>query len=217
MVAQPVGEPDFDDLTARARIRTAALKLFAERGTTAATMRDIAAAAGVSAGLVRHHFGSKEGLRDACDAYALDRLMRIKEQAVLEGQLADPGFLSSVHPTILALNQYLARALLDGSPAAAGIFDEMVGLTEEWLALHNPDASTDRTAHAAVIVAMQVGMLAMHDHLSRALGADILTPAGHLRMAHGSLDVYAHPLVTPEQAVQAHAAIDDAIQRQRHK
>ncbi len=69
-------------------------------------IRDIARAAGVSAGLVRHHFGSKEALRDACDSYALDRLMRIKEQALLEGHMADPGFLPAVHPTVLSLYRY---------------------------------------------------------------------------------------------------------------
>ena len=60
-----------EDLTARARIRDAAIELFAERGIGSATIRDIAQAAGVSSGLVRHHFGSKDGLRRACDEYAM--------------------------------------------------------------------------------------------------------------------------------------------------
>jgi AcrR family transcriptional regulator len=197
--AHPVGDPAFEDLTARARIRDAALRLFAERGIDAATIRDIAKAAGVSAGLVRHHFGSKEALRDACDSYALDRLMRIKEQAVLDGQLADPGFMSAVHPTVLALYRYLARALLDGSPAAASMFDDMVELAEQWLARHHPGQSTDPRAYAAVLVAMQIGMLGMHDHLSRALGADILSPEGHLRMSRGTVDLHSHALLSPVQ------------------
>jgi AcrR family transcriptional regulator len=208
MVAQPVGDPAFEDLTARARIRDAALRLFAERGIDAATIRDIAKAAGVSAGLVRHHFGSKEALRDACDSYALDRLMRIKEQAVLEGQLADAGFMSAVHPTVLSLYRYLARALLDGSSAAASMFDDMVELAEQWLARYHPGQSTDPRAYAAVLVAMQIGMLGMHDHLSRALGADILSPEGHLRMTRGAVDLHSHALLNPDQAAQAHAALD---------
>src|SRR3954465_4118441 len=65
------------DLTARARIRDAAIELFAERGVEAATIRDIAQAAGASSGLLRHHFGSKEGLRDACDEFALSELLRV--------------------------------------------------------------------------------------------------------------------------------------------
>jgi AcrR family transcriptional regulator len=208
MAADPVGDPAFEDLTARARIRDAALRLFAERGTDGATIRDIAKAAGVSAGLVRHHFGSKEALRAACDSYALERLMRIKEQAVLEGQGADPGFLPAVHPTVLALYRYLARALLDGSPAAASMFDDMVELAEQWLTRYHPGQSADPRAYAAVLVAMQIGMLGMHDHLSRALGADILSPEGHLRMSRGSVDLHSHALLSPDLAAQALAAFD---------
>jgi AcrR family transcriptional regulator len=207
--------PDAEDLTARARIRDAALRMFADRGTDKATIRDIARDAGVSPGLVRHHFGSKEALREACDTYALDRLMRIKESAVLDGRLADPGFLSAHHPTLLGLYRYFARALLDGSEAAAAMFDEMVTLTEQWLADHHPHAATDRRAYAAVLCAMQIGMLGMHDHLSRALGADILTPAGHLRMSRGAVDIHASALITPEQATQAHAAFDALQQPER--
>jgi AcrR family transcriptional regulator len=208
MSARLSGDPAFEDLTARARIRDAALRLFGERGIDGATVRDIAKAAGVSPGLVRHHFGSKEGLRDACDSYALDRLVRIKEEAVLEGHLSEPAFLASVHPTVLALNRYFARGMLDGSPAAASMFDEMVELTEQWLARHNPGRSTDPRGYAAVLVAMQVGMLGMHEHLSRALGADVLSPEGHLRMTRASVDLHSNALLSAEQAADAYAAVD---------
>jgi AcrR family transcriptional regulator len=67
-MARPVGDPAFEDLTARARIRHAAIRLFADRGIDGTTVRDIAREAGVSPGLLRHHFGSKEALRQVCDA-----------------------------------------------------------------------------------------------------------------------------------------------------
>jgi TetR/AcrR family transcriptional regulator, regulator of cefoperazone and chloramphenicol sensitivity len=207
-MVQAIGDPGFEDLTARARIRDAALRLFAERGIDGATIRDIARAAGVSGGLVRHHFGSKEGLRDACDAHALQRLMAIKEQAVLEGRMADPGFLPAAHPTILLLYRYLARSMVDGSKAAASMFDDMVEVAEQWLDRHNPGQSGDPRAYAAVLVAMQTGLLVLHEHLSRALGADIFGPEGHLRMIRAAIDLYSKPLLSPEQASQARAAID---------
>src|SRR5215467_4596367 len=116
---RPVGDPAFEDLTGRARIRDAAIRLFAERGIDGTTVRDIAALAGVSPGLLRHHFGSKEALREACDVYALDRLVKIKEEFILDDQVANPAFLPSVHPTIVLLYKYVTRALLDGSPSAA--------------------------------------------------------------------------------------------------
>jgi len=48
----------FEDLTARARIREAALRHFADDGYEGATIRAIARSAGVSPGLLRHHYGS---------------------------------------------------------------------------------------------------------------------------------------------------------------
>ena len=76
----------FEDLTARARIREAALMHFAEEGYERATVRAIARSAGVSPGLLRHHYGSKEELRTACDDYVFESLHRLNEQL-----LEDPG------------------------------------------------------------------------------------------------------------------------------
>jgi TetR/AcrR family transcriptional regulator, regulator of cefoperazone and chloramphenicol sensitivity len=196
-----------EDLTARARIRDAALRLFAERGIDGATIRDIAAAAGVSSGLVRHHFGSKEALRDACDSYAMDRMNRIREQMFAEGRLADQSFMGSVHPTTMLLQAYLVRSMMDGSDAAASMFDEMVELGERWLAGQRIE-SPDLRAYAAVLVAMQLGVFLMREQLSRALGEDVGTPAGHARMMSGFVDVFSNPLLTPDQTAQIHAAME---------
>jgi AcrR family transcriptional regulator len=59
--------PVDNDLTARAAIRNATLRLFADRGPDAVSVRAIASEAGVSPALVLHHFGSKAGLREAVD------------------------------------------------------------------------------------------------------------------------------------------------------
>jgi TetR/AcrR family transcriptional regulator, regulator of cefoperazone and chloramphenicol sensitivity len=202
------GEPAFEDLTARARIRDAALRLFGERGMDVTTIRGIAAAAGVSGGLVRHHFGSKEGLRDACDAYALEQVMRLKEQAVVEGQMAAPRFLAGAQPTLLLFYRYLARSMLDGSPAAAAMFEEMVDLGDRWLAEHHRGLIDDQRAYSALLVAMELGALSMNEQLSQALGADIFSREGHLRLAKAKIDFYSRPLLTPELAALSHAAID---------
>ncbi len=203
MAASAAGERSAGDLTARARIRDAALRLFAERGLDGTTIRDIAKEAGVSSGLIRHHFGSKDDLRSACDSYALDRMMRIKEQAVLEGQLGNPGFMSAAHPTVLLTLRYLARSLVDGSPAAEAMYDEMVELGEDWLDRHHPGQVSD----PQVLVAMQSGLLMMHSQLSRWLGADIFTAEGHLRLTAAMIDFYSQPLLSPELAEQARAAV----------
>ena len=196
-----------EDLTARARIRDAALRLFADRGMDGATVRDIAKEAGVSPGLLRHHFGSKEALRDACDAYALDRLMEIKAEAYDGGGLAQPGFMMGMHPTILLLYRYLARSLADGSPAATRMYDEMIALTEQWFVDHGIKTA-DPHGYAVVLVTQQIGLLVMQHQLSRALGADILTTEGHLRMVSGLIEYHSHALMEPEIAAHARAAID---------
>ena len=70
-----------EDLTARARIRDAAITSFAATGFDA-TVRQIATQAGVSGGLVIHHFGSKDGLRAACDAEVLRRIFELKSDTL---------------------------------------------------------------------------------------------------------------------------------------
>jgi len=207
VVASAAGDRSAEDLTARARIRDAALRLFAERGLDGTTIMDIAKEAGVSGGLIRHHFGSKDGLRTACDSYALDQMMRIKEQAVLQGQLSNPAFMSAAHPTVLLTLRYLARSLVDGSPAAVAMYDEMVALGEDWLTQHHAGQVSDPHGYAAVLVAMQSGLLMMHSQLSRWLGADVFTAEGHLRLSAAMIDFYSQPLLSPELAEQARASV----------
>ena len=206
-------QPAPEDLTARARIRNAALRLFAERGIERATIREIARAAGVSGGLVRHHFGSKEQLRDACDAWALERGRWIDE-GVLEADDA-PHFFSAVHPEALLLTRYLTNSMLDGSAAAAAMFDRMVDVAERWLAEHHAEAmTTDPRAVAAVYVAMLEGPILLHDQVSHALGTDILTPEGHVRVLTALVDL--HGLMLPDAYVtQARKALDRLPTRPR--
>jgi AcrR family transcriptional regulator len=200
-----------DDLTARARIRDAAIQLFAERGIAAATIRDIAQAAGVSSGLVRHHFGSKEALRDVCDVYAKERLDRFRDEVFEGGKLADSGFLVANHPTMRLLQRYLVQSMMDGSSAASAMFEKMVDLGEEWIAKQHV-ATRDARAYAAVVCAMQMGVFLMHDQLSQVLGVDMNTTEGYVRMNRGFVDAAVNTMLTPEQAEQLHAAMDQLQQ-----
>lgn len=208
MSASAPDGPPVEDLTARARIRDAALRLFGDLGADNATVRQIARAAGVSGGLVRHHFGSKADLRAACDSYALNQLVRLKEQALREGRVAGPRFLSSVQPAMLVLFKYLARTMVDGSPVAGSMFDEMVKTAAAWLSEHHRGHVGDPEAYAALLVAMELGALTMHQQLSRSLGADIFEPEGHLRLARAKVDFYSQPLLSAELADRAHLSLD---------
>ncbi|GAA1805489.1 TetR/AcrR family transcriptional regulator [Actinomadura chokoriensis] len=202
-------DPATEDLTARARIRDAALLQFAERGMKGATFRGIAEAAGVSVGLVQHHFGSKDELREACDAYTLDTVRRLSDAS---GGAGDPGFQAWAERLGLPVRRYLARALVDGSAAAARLFDDLVDTTERYLTDPPPGFTTPdtRDAHAfsAAIVAMTVGVEVLHEHLSRVLGADTFTTEGSLRLRRAVLEVFAGRMLSPELAEQGHAAMD---------
>ena len=167
------------------------MRCFAEQGAKATTIRTVAEQAGVTPGLVSHHFGTKQGLRDACDAYVLEYL-RDGITTGIERGLADPNFLSSVYQSAPVVLRYLGRALVDGSTAAASLFDNIVTLTEDYLAGHppQPDASrSDPRAQAAVLIAMRLGMWVLHDHLVRALDADALTPEVLSRVSAALVDI----------------------------
>lgn len=198
-----------EDLTARARIRDAAIDLFAERGIGPATIRDIAQAAGVSSGLLRHHFGSKEGLRDACDEHALARLATVRQQMLRGGGLADQSFLAAIRPEAMRLQSYLVRSMMDGSRGAEAMFLRMVEAGEDWLA--GTDIETaDPRAYSAVLVAMQMGMFLMHDQIAKAIGMRVDPPFsfGHARVLRAAVEIFGHPLLAPEQADQALKALD---------
>jgi len=197
----------FEDLTARARIREAALKQFAEQGYERATIRAIARSAGVSPGLLRHHYGSKEKLREACDDYVFEALHRLNEQL-----LVDPGSGADTRQSSKRFGPYLARSLADGSATAGPIFDEMVTMTEQWLA--RADASRtdtpaiDRRTRAALATAMAVGIPLLHEHVSRAIGVDMFEPEGDRIVALALLDIYSHKMIDERTAAAAGAGLD---------
>jgi AcrR family transcriptional regulator len=112
------------DLTARARVRDAAVECFAEQGFDA-PFRMIAARAGVSPGLITHHFGSKAALRAQCDAEVLRRYRAAKSDGIarpsahlLEG-LTDPG----ASATILV---YILRAIHAGGQPARDFLESLI-------------------------------------------------------------------------------------------
>jgi len=207
----------FEDLTARARIRDAAIRLFADKGMDGTTVRDIAQAAGVSPGLLRHHFGSKEGLREVCDEYVLDRAMGIKTEILLDGKLANPGFMPSVHPTVMLTYRYITRALLDWSPAAAKLFDRMVDVAELWIDKMAPGITEDKRGFATVLVGMQSGLIAMHEHVSRNFGTDMFETEGYSRMVGVLVDFHSTTMLDPELAAEAHRAMDELRANQKEQ
>ena len=204
-VVQPYEEVVvFEDLTARARIREAALKHFSEEGYERATIRRIAQSAGVSPGLLRHHYGSKDALRKTCDDHVVEMLRGLNRKI-----LEDPSSSAVLGQTSQRVGRYVTRALADGSAGIGLIFDEMVTMTEQWLAradeARSDPPAIDRRIRAALVTAMKVGIPLLHDHVSRVLGTDMFEPEGERLVALALIDIYSHKLLGEEDSSAAKA------------
>lgn len=169
-----------DDRTAKARIRDAAISCFAESGIAATTARKVAAAAGVSPGLVIHHFGSMDGLRTACDEYVVARIRELKSDAMAAGAGFDPLAALRSQQTGPPLAKYLARTLIDESPHVADLVDEIVADAAEYSETGVATGMLTPTKYprerAAILTMWSLGALVLHEHLDRLIGVDITEP-----------------------------------------
>ena len=121
------------DLTAVARIRDAAIDQFAQHGF-AVGLRAIAEAAGVSAALVIHHFGSKEGLRKACDDYVAEEIRNSKSEALTSNDPASwLGQMAEIE-SYAALTGYVVRSLQTGGELAMMLWQRMIENAEDYFA-----------------------------------------------------------------------------------
>ncbi|MCZ7415997.1 TetR/AcrR family transcriptional regulator [Streptomyces sp. WMMC897] len=184
-----------EDLTSRARIRDAALAQFAEHGSKGATIKSIAAAAGVSPGLLQHHFGSKKALQEACDAYVMAAFDGLDRFGLNGGEITKPDFVEELLAKSSLVIRYIARAMVEGSPLAAALFDNGAAVAEEFLVGIAPDRFPAGSAEAgdagAVMAAMHFATIVLHDHLGRRMGDDVLAPQHSHRIGVAMLDIYA--------------------------
>lgn len=172
-------EGPVDDRTAKARIRDAAIGSFAENGIAGTTVRGIATAAGVSPGLVIHHFGSMDELRVACDEHIATTIGRFKHDAMSGGPNLD--VLAALRNAPNGpLMGYLARVLTDDSPTVAALVDDLVADAESYIqqgvdsGILQP--ATDPRGRAVVLTLWNLGALVLHRHLHRLLGVDLTDP-----------------------------------------
>ncbi len=121
-----------DDLTAVARIRDAAIDQIGQHGFTVG-LRAIAQAAGVSAALVIHHFGSRDGLLQACDDYIIEQIRESKSESL---RSADPSswFAQMAEiQTYAPMMAYLVRSMQSGGALAKAFWQRMLDNAEEYL------------------------------------------------------------------------------------
>lgn len=185
---------DDRDVTARGRILEAAVELFSAYGFRSTTVRAIADSAGVSAGLVLHHFGSKEELRRECDDRVVDFI-------------AAKGMGAAADVTAGAANQfgpYIARMLHEAGEASDALFDRLLesarSAVEAGVSSGTMARSSDIDAQAVALLTLGVAPFFLSTQLARWTGGD--AEAGIARVAGPIADIYARGLfVNPSQTV----------------
>ncbi|MET4428313.1 MULTISPECIES: TetR family transcriptional regulator [unclassified Mycolicibacterium] len=199
-----------DDLTATARIRDSAIEQFGEHGFDVG-LRAIATAAGVSAALVIHHFGSKDGLRAACDAYIAEFVKTTKTESL---QNADPATWFAQMAEIESyapMMAYLVRSMQTGGDLAKSLWRTMIDNAEEYLE-EGVRAGTIKPSHdpkaRAKFIAMSGGggfllYIQLHDN-PRDLRAVLHDYAQDMVLP--ALEVYSEGLLSDSTMYDAFAA-----------
>jgi AcrR family transcriptional regulator len=189
------------DLTTRARLRDAAIRRFASDGFDS-SVRDIAANAGVTAGLITHHFGSKQALRDECDAEVLRRIRDLKGEAMSLGPTNAIALMATANDFGDSF-AYIMRSVREGSAAGKAFLEHMVEDAKVYIAdgvakgmLHQ---SRDPDGQALVLVTHALGgmllQLTLLDENDFSDGAGMLARLA-ARTTLPTLEIYAEGLLT---------------------
>lgn len=149
-----------DDLTAKARIRNAALDLYSQYGEDRVSMRAVASAAGVTIGLVQHHFKTKAGLRTAVDQLVVDYFASTLAEVPTDGSPSEVvaardeairGMLRENPPVA----NYVRRALLEPTGNRLHLLDVMIDLTRREVgALRKTGRASTRRRESTQVVAI---------------------------------------------------------------
>ena len=197
-----------DDRTTSARIRDAAVSYVGEHGWDRTTSRQIAAEAGVPVGLVNYHFGSKEGLRTACDDWVVAALMNDKTLLLHSGPLPRLDTYFDDHPELRPITDYVAMSMRAGGPLAEHFFESMVEMTLQMMGMGAEKGSfrtyDDPYAAAVVLVAYGAGSSLFGDIIARLLGGtDLLDPDTYRRYARSAVEIFTRPLFADESYLHA--------------
>lgn len=204
-----------DDRTTSARLRDACIEIVSDAGAKAATARAVADRAGVSLGLIRHHFGSMGELLHACDRHVAGLVRARKEEAIAAGSAFDA--LGAVRATGSDhIMGYLAMRLGDDADGINDLVDVMIADAEGYITssveagLMTPSA--DEHARAAMLTIYALGSLALHKHLGRHFDLDIRSTEladepGFTRYLRVQMEVFSG-LLAPAVRAQYISAID---------
>ena len=125
---RPAGAPIHHENSARGRLMTAAIALFARKGYAATTVREIVTAAGVTKPVLYYHFGNKEGIfltmmREAVAEFEATAAAAVDEPGMSRARIA--GFLDRMFDLVLQHLDVMRviDAIYYGPPQGAPFFD----------------------------------------------------------------------------------------------
>lgn len=177
------------DLKTSARILTAAIDCIAARGFVGSTIREIAEACAVSPALVIHHFGSKEGLRKACNRRVVE--------FVREKGRADSSRTGRLDAVFVRYGAYAARALAEDSEEARELFDALLEESRAVVAdaSHSGQfrVSSDPEAQALALIVLGLAPFMVAAQLPRWAHTDL--ESAMARLAVPIAEIYTHGLV----------------------
>lgn len=212
--------PPAREIPAQERIIDAAIDLYGQHGFNGVTLKEIARQAGVSAPLVVHHFGSKAGLRSACDKEAAHRVNAFKAEAVEMGERFSWEFMLLRSSSHRALLQYLTHAVMAGGEEVDALMDQLVDdavdYTVSAVERGLVKASVNERHRAALLLLHGFGSLILHHQMKRLLGTSPLTdpPEEWGPYMAAVLDVYTNGVFEPgtyHDLVQELPALDSPL------
>jgi TetR/AcrR family transcriptional regulator, regulator of cefoperazone and chloramphenicol sensitivity len=197
-----------EDLTARSRIRGAAFTLVAERGVTGTSVREVARRAGVSPGLVLHHFGSREGLLDAVAAWVHGHLQEATRDSdtgrdPVEAHRIRQARFDRMVAEVPSLGGYVRRMLLDGTPEGLEWFRQAVDQSAGEIAARErvgkARRSADVRAEAAVLIVLGFAPVLLRPLIEHALGIDLADPRARARWRRMESELLTSALYPPAE------------------
>jgi AcrR family transcriptional regulator len=166
-----------EHLNGRERLLEAAINLFGRDGFDGTSVRAVADEAGVSWGLVRFYFGSKDGLRDAVEEHVMKvYLQRVRDANRVRSYEELDSLIESQTQGLLEVANFMRRAIMEERPVALEFVRELLTTTEAL----NSEARTAFPDEPALwdpirLVAQRVGYLLLAPQIQALLGRDLFS------------------------------------------
>jgi len=213
----PARQPQPSDLSAHARIRNTALQLFGKKGAAATSIREVARGAGVSPGLVQHHFRSKSALESAVGAYVAGKIAELAHAELVPARTrptltlgpAVIGFIRR-NPEVVA---YLRRVIVEDDRVGRRLLDAIVQLSRtlnrRLQARHLLRSGLDPIWTPLNTMILVLGPLLLEPALNRYLGEHLRSEEGLARWDAAVEDLYLRGIYRrPRQRRGAEQSLD---------